>query len=207
VINSTIADNGTSGMHLRLGEAASYQDPSTIDVHNAISWGNGSADGDNLITESAGGPNLSNEVTYSNIQGGATGPGNIDADPMFADATGGDYRLSAGSPSIDAADNTAVPAGVTLDLAGSPRFADDPDTVDTGVPGGDGGDLIVDMGAYEFQGGCRADVNGDGVLDTRDFLWFLNAWVQQDPRADWNGDGAVNTQDVIAYLNAWTAGC
>ena len=28
-----------------------------------------------------------------------------------------------------------------------------------------------------------------------------------DGSADFNGDGAINTQDFIAYLNAWAAGC
>lgn len=33
------------------------------------------------------------DVTYSNISGGFTGEGNIDADPLFADAENGDYHL------------------------------------------------------------------------------------------------------------------
>ncbi|MHC5006119.1 MAG: right-handed parallel beta-helix repeat-containing protein, partial [Planctomycetota bacterium] len=97
-------------------------------------------------------------VTYSNVQGGWAGTGNIDADPTFADADG---RLAPGSPCIDAADNTAVPADtedldgdedvtepVPFDLDGNPRFADDTGTPDTGS----GDPPIVDMGAYEFLG-------------------------------------------------------
>ncbi|MCL4742690.1 MAG: hypothetical protein KJZ54_10860 [Phycisphaerales bacterium] len=38
-------------------------------------------------------------------------------------------------------------------------------------------------------------------------LGFLNAWADKDERADLNGDGDVNTLDVLAFLNAWTAGC
>jgi len=94
-------------------------------------------------------------VTYSDIAGsggssswdlslGTDGGGNIDANPLFADA---DLRLSVGSPCIDAGDNTAVPGGVTTDLDGNPRFVDDPDTTDTG----NGTPPIVDMGAYEYQ--------------------------------------------------------
>jgi len=54
---------------------------------------------------------------------------------------------------------------------------------------------------------CAPDFNGDGWLDTRDVLAFLNAWNAGDPRADYNGDGAIDTLDVLAYLNAWTTGC
>jgi hypothetical protein len=43
-------------------------------------------------------------VTYSDVQGGFPGTGNIDADPMFADPANLDYRLMSGSPCIDAGD-------------------------------------------------------------------------------------------------------
>jgi len=55
-----------------------------------------------------------------------------------------DYRLSPGSPCIDAGDNTAVPKGVLRDLDGNPRFVADACAGDSGA--------TVDMGAYEFQG-------------------------------------------------------
>lgn len=50
---------------------------------------------------------------------------------------------------------------------------------------------------------CRADLTGDGIVDIRDFLIFLDFWASGDPRADWNGDSRIDTQDVIAYLNDW----
>jgi hypothetical protein len=86
-------------------------------------------------------------VAYCDIQGGWEGEGNIDADPLFVDPVNGDFHLLAGSPCIDAGDNTAVPDGVTTDLDGNPRFVDDPNTPDTG----NGEPPIVDMGAYEYQ--------------------------------------------------------
>jgi len=52
-----------------------------------------------------------------------------------------------GSPAVDAGNNTAVPAGIVTDLAGSPRLADSPVVSDTGS----GAPPIVDMGAYEAQ--------------------------------------------------------
>jgi hypothetical protein len=68
------------------------------------------------------------DITYSNVQGGWSGAGNINADPLFADV---DLRLSVGSPCIDAGDNSAVL--VATDLDGNPRIINN----------------IVDMGAYE----------------------------------------------------------
>ncbi|MBK7403781.1 MAG: hypothetical protein IPJ41_03890 [Phycisphaerales bacterium] len=64
--------------------------------------------------------------------------------------------------------------------------------------------LITD---FVCDGGCVADFNGDGTVNTQDVLAFLNAWNAGDSAADINGDGSINTQDVLAYLNLWTAGC
>jgi hypothetical protein len=114
----------------------------------------------------------SRHLEYCDIQGGYPGEGNIDADPLFLDPAAGDLRLRGGSPCIDAGDSSAVPAGVTLDLAGAPRFRDDPRTPDTGK----GPAPIVDMGAYEFQPSCYADCDGSGELTFFDFLCFQNAF-------------------------------
>jgi hypothetical protein len=96
---------------------------------------------DNCILWDAGDEFRNNDgstiaITYSDVQGGWQGTGNINTDPIFVDTDG---RLSVGSPCIDAGDNGAVPAWITTDLEGNPRIAD-----------GDGdGDPKVDMGAYE----------------------------------------------------------
>ncbi len=60
---------------------------------------------------------------------------------------------------------------------------------------------------YENDSPCRADINGDGVVNTQDFIAFLGAWSAGDALADWNGDGFVNTQDFLAFLSDWAAGC
>jgi len=76
-------------------------------------------------------------------------PGCFDESPQLMDIGGEDYRLATGSPCIDSGDNAEVPVGLTTDLAGDPRFIDDPATLDTGL----GTAPIVDMGAFEFGGG------------------------------------------------------
>ncbi len=56
-------------------------------------------------------------ATYSDIEGGWTGVGNIDADPLFVGASAGDYSLGAGSPCIDAGDPLWLEAdGTTTDM-------------------------------------------------------------------------------------------
>ena len=54
---------------------------------------------------------------------------------------------------------------------------------------------------------CIADFNGDGVVNTLDFLAFLNAFMAGDPSADCNGDGTLNTLDLLCFLNAYNEGC
>jgi hypothetical protein len=86
-------------------------------------------------------------ITYSDVQGGWAGTGNINTDPLFLNAPAGDYGISSSSPCKNAGLNGALPADVgDLDWDG-----------DTGevLPN----DLArnarmvygsVDMGAYEF---------------------------------------------------------
>jgi hypothetical protein len=54
---------------------------------------------------------------------------------------------------------------------------------------------------------CPPDFNGDGTVDSRDFVAFLNAFTAGDPSADYNGDGSVDSQDFTAFLNDFVAGC
>jgi hypothetical protein len=164
-------------------------------------------------------------VSYSDVQGGYAGEGNIDADPVCArtpdpgpdgdwgtdDDDYGDLHLQAGSPCIDAADNEAVPPDefdldedgdteepIPFDLDWNPRFVDDLDTEDTGH----GDPPIVDMGAYEYQvDDCPADFDGDGDVDTADLLFLLGAWGTPD--GDVDGDGDTDTADLLALLAAW----
>ena len=79
-------------------------------VTNSIIWGN-TPQGLYLYS---GNP----VVTYSDIQGGYSGTGNINANPLFADAANADYHLQANSPCIDAGTNTVAP---DTDFEGDPR--------------------------------------------------------------------------------------
>ena len=62
-------------------------------------------------------------VTYSDVEGGAAGVGNIDLDPLFWDPAGRDYHLLLGSPCIDAGDPTSPldPDGTRADMGAFPH--------------------------------------------------------------------------------------
>ena len=127
-------------------------------VTNCILWGDTPGEISNT--------SLSPVVTYSDIQGGYSGTGNINADPLFVDQANGDLHLHQGSPCIDAGDNSA-PAltTTTADFDGDNRKIDDPKVADTGY----GIPPIVDMGADEY------------VPKEEDFPWemFLPAIIKK----------------------------
>jgi hypothetical protein len=129
VLNNRAMDGSGGGIHC---DASSH--PQII---NTIVRGN-------TPHEIAGNPT----VTYSNVAGGYSGEGNIDADPAFVDGANHDYRPDGGSPCIDAGNGNALPVEIVLDLLGAPRFVDDPYTQDTGPPP----PPVVDIGACEYQG-------------------------------------------------------
>ena len=91
-------------------------------------------------------------ATYSCIQDSVAGDGsipfggatahNIDLDPMFENAAGGNFTPGFGSPCIDTGSNAAVPAGITTDLVGHPRIID----------GDHNETATVDIGALESPG-------------------------------------------------------
>lgn len=61
--------------------------------------------------------------------------------------------------------------------------------------------------AYVFDVSCRADLNGDGFLDTSDVTIFLDLYDDSDPMADWNHDGSIDYFDVQDFINDVNAGC
>jgi len=130
-------DCGTPGIRGLGGGICNVDSSPTIS--NSILWDDTPSEIHNV--------NSTTTVTYSDVKGGWPGTGNIGDYPVFVDKASGDLRLSSCSPCVDAGDNTAVPAGVTTDLADNPRFMDDERIPDTGF----GAPPIVDMGAYELQ--------------------------------------------------------
>jgi hypothetical protein len=51
--------------------------------------------------------------------------------------------------------------------------------------------------------GCRADINGDGAVETHDLLLLLGAWGTGDAAADLDGSGSVDTVDLLMLLANW----
>jgi serine protease AprX len=54
---------------------------------------------------------------------------------------------------------------------------------------------------------CKADVNGDGVLDVDDFIYFQTLFGIKDPKGDFNGDGFFDADDFVDFQTAFGVGC
>ncbi|MFQ6604417.1 MAG: fibronectin type III domain-containing protein [Fidelibacterota bacterium] len=141
IVNNTLADNS--------GTALASASELTPQVRNTIFWNNG--------TEISG----TVAVTYSDIQGGVTGAGNIDSDPLFSDAAAGDYSLDLLSPCVDTGDSTdtADPDGSRRDMGAVPLYR-------TFVGGNTGGTNI------EVNPDTSVFVDSTLIVDTNDTLFI-----------------------------------
>ena len=155
IINNTIvrnyAVNAGGGIHQDLWAETT--------IVNTILWANG----DDLDGCTA---------TYSNIEDGDLGEGNISIDPVFVDPEHGDYHLQADSPCLDGGNNAALPWWLITDFEADPRVCD----------GKGDGALIVDMGVYEVGDDCYAlppggsgnyppPATGDWVITNQTKVW------------------------------------
>ncbi len=65
----------------------------------------------------------------------------------------------------------------------------------------------LQIGSLICDGGCAADLTGEGDVNTNDFFMFLSLYQAQDPRADFEPGNGINTNDFFAFLAAYQAGC
>ena len=109
---SDTADASISNITL-YGNGHAFVDSSsgTVTVVNSIIWGNTNA--------VAGDP----DITYSNVQGGYAGAGNISVDPLFSNAAEKDFELSILSPCIDTGDTSSTydADNTVIDMGAFPR--------------------------------------------------------------------------------------
>jgi hypothetical protein len=186
------------------GGGISFDGPSLGDViTSTIVWGNNASYMGPQIAAPGELP-----VSYSDIQGGWPGTGNIDTTPLFADPNNGDYHLKSQAGRWNPNTQNWVKDDVT-----SP-------CIDAGDPNSDWKAELwpngkrINMGAYGgtpeasmslSTAGNIADLDNDGDLDYNDVKLFTEKWLKQEVllAADLDRNGAVDFKDYAIFANEW----
>jgi len=165
-------------------------------IINSILWGN-------TPNQVVGG---TPSITYSDIQGGFSGVGNIDADPLLGSLAdnGGftqTHALLSGSPAIDSGSPDVCPQH-------DQRFFTRP------VDGDNNGSMICDMGAYEYNAtpityAINITLNGDGNVtkNPNKTSYYYGDIVELTANASpgwtfshWSGDATGSTNPVSFFI-------
>lgn len=183
--NVTFASNTNTAGGTLFSAAGSA---SQRNVRNSILWSNAPA----LLTGDW-------DIGHSIVEGGWSGLGVFNADPMFVNAGAGDYSLMPESSAVDAASSASLSAEHAFDLLGSARTSGS----------------APDMGAIELVApACPGDLNSDGLVDDADFVQFAGAYdilecsseaMPANCPADLNGDELVDDADFVLFAAAYDA--
>jgi hypothetical protein len=168
ITNCTITDNtaDTNG-----GGVVCFAGGSPT-ITNCILW----IDSPSEIYVDAGNP----VVTYSDIEGGWPGSGNVECCPMFCHLDTGNYYLAENSCCV----------GTGCDSLGNP-------------------DSTVDIGAFGVgcPGYIRGNANGDDQINIADVVYLINylflGGSPPDPlgAGDTNCDGTIDISDIVYLIN------
>ncbi|MCX2482583.1 Ig-like domain-containing protein [Pedobacter sp. MR2016-24] len=133
--NTTFSNNKTAYITAATG-AGFFRAGGTATIYNSIFWGN--KRGGDVADQIGGMATVFNSVVQD---GFSTGTNIRIGDPLFTDATTDKLQIKGGSSAMDGGENAA--SRTTLDLDLKPRLVND----------------VVDMGAYENQGGESLNIS------------------------------------------------
>jgi len=145
-------------------------------------------------------------ITYSDIQGGYQGEGNINADPCFADANNEDYHLKSEVGRWDANSQTWIKDDVNSPCidAGDPNYDwrgelwPNGKRINMGIYGG-----TPEASMSMSEASNIADLNFDGLLCYRDMKLLTDKWLCETlllPE-DLSRDGIVNFTDFAIFAH------
>ncbi len=171
----------------------------------------------NCLPEQIANVECTPQVRYCCIQGGYSGEGNVDVNPMFVsdgywdgdEWVEGDYHLKSHYGRWDYPNHQWVIDAVTSPLidAGDPAMASWHNEL---WPNGGranigcfGGNPQASMSSNQI--GHIADLSHDGTIGTEDFVQFCDQWLVQEDLidADFDRDGDVDLGDFASLTDNW----
>jgi len=200
LVNCTFTSNSSTNGNAISCDSMNNNFPNVLEVTNCILY-----DGGDEIWNNDG---STITVSYSNVEGGWPGTGNINSEPFLADAINGDYHLKSEAGRWDANSESWVQDDVT-----SP-------CIDAGNPGCPLGDEPVpngnrrNMGAYGGTAEASkspinwrsiADLTNDWVVDSNDLKVFIDYWLETGEciPGDLNRNQSTNSADFALLANNW----
>jgi hypothetical protein len=171
LINCTFSRNSANDG----GGMYNYADCSPT-LTNCILWGNTP---DEVYIDSG-----SPVITYSNVQGGWGGLGNIDADPCFAGAANGDFHLKSEAGRWDPAGGSWIQDSVTSACI-------------------DAGDMTNPIGLEPFPNGGRINMGAFGGTAKAGKSYFGRPVCETIVAGDINGDCVVDMMDLAILGWNW----
>jgi hypothetical protein len=178
VVNTTIADN--------FGEACGGVFCAGGELINSIVYGNRNTGmtTQRNVSVAVNIPGCSTTVVANCCTTPMLGTNSVGTAPGFANTAASDYRLTVGSPCIDAGRAAGAPS---TDFLGTARPLD----------GDSNGVAAADIGAYEYV--CAGvDTDHDGIPDTWEVAKRLCPTNAADAPVDSDDDGDINTSEYIA---------
>ncbi|MBN2129955.1 MAG: hypothetical protein JW741_10680 [Sedimentisphaerales bacterium] len=178
------ADRGTA----ILSHRGQFEIPGYTEISNCILW-----DGEDDEIATLDDSPVS--VNYSNVSGGRSavhdprgvvvwGPGNIDADPLFADPNAADFHLRSQAGRWVPLSQTWIAYDVTS-------------------PCVDAGDPASPIGFEPFPNGGRINMGAYGGTGEASKSYFGKPVCETPIAGDINGDCRVDFQDLVLLLSHW----
>jgi uncharacterized membrane protein len=210
IVNNSAAENG-GGINFYIYLYLYMHNPPIRTITNSIIWGNSP---DQIYPVDA----KKIVGTYSDIQGGWSGTGNINAEPRFVDANNNDYHLKSAGWRWDKISNQWTWDDVTSRCidAGNPGYplCDEPMTLPVDPRNRFGVNKRIDMGYYggtveasmpPYNWALLADMDNSGKVDFVDYSLLAELYGNSADKlnGDLNRDGKVDMEDLKLLAADW----
>ena len=201
--NCTFSGNSAPNGNALSCNSLEQKYPSNLQLTNCILW-----DGGNEIWNN---DNSVITITYSDVEGGWPGEGNINIYPYFADPNNGDFHLKSQAGRWDPNKQSWVQDDVTSpcidagDISSPIGFEPFPNgnRVNMGAYGGRAQASKSYFGSPVCTTIVAGDINGDCTVDFKDFTIMLSHWLEEKVAGDINGDCTVNFVDFAIMVSHW----